>query len=153
MTRSTRRRLAVPLGTRTETKNVNSLRSVERAVRYEISRHAAILDGGGSILQETRHWHEDTGITTSGRVKSDAEDYRYFPEPDLVPVAPTRETVAALRGTLPEPPGLRRKRLQSDWGYSDLEMRDVVNAGAVEPHRGDRGRRRQRRRGEEVVAG
>ena len=124
--------LAVPLGTRTETKNVNSLRSVERAVRYEISRHAAILDGGGSILQETRHWHEDTGITTSGRVKSDAEDYRYFPEPDLVPVAPTRETVEALRGTLPEPPGLRRKRLQSDWGYSDLEMRDVVNAGAVE---------------------
>ena len=122
----------MPLGTRTETKNVNSLRSVERAVRYEISRHAAILDGGGSILQETRHWHEDTGITTSGRVKSDAEDYRYFPEPDLVPVAPTRETVEALRGTLPEPPGLRRKRLQSDWGYSDLEMRDVVNAGAVE---------------------
>ena len=96
--------LAVPLGTRTETKNVNSLRSVERAVRYEISRHAAILDGGGSILQETRHWHEDTGITTSGRVKSDAEDYRYFPEPDLVPVAPTRETVEALRGTLPENP-------------------------------------------------
>lgn len=124
--------LAVRLGTRTETKNVNSLRSVERAVRYEISRHAAILDGGGSILQETRHWHEDTGVTTSGREKSDAEDYRYFPEPDLVPVAPTRETVEALRGTLPEPPGERRKRLQSTWGYSDLEMRDVLNAGAVE---------------------
>ncbi|NUR14931.1 MAG: Asp-tRNA(Asn)/Glu-tRNA(Gln) amidotransferase GatCAB subunit B, partial [Dermatophilaceae bacterium] len=124
--------LAVPLGTRTETKNVNSLRSVERAVRYEISRHAAILDGGGAILQETRHWHEDTGITTSGRVKSDAEDYRYFPEPDLVPVAPPRETVEALRATLPENPAARRKRLQSDWGYSDLEMRDVVNAGAVE---------------------
>jgi aspartyl-tRNA(Asn)/glutamyl-tRNA(Gln) amidotransferase subunit B len=124
--------LAVPLGTRTETKNVNSLRSVERAVRYEICRHAAILDEGGSILQETRHWHEDTGITTAGRVKSDADDYRYFPEPDLVPVAPTRETVDALRGTLPEPPGERRKRLQQDWGFSDLEMRDVVNAGAVE---------------------
>ena len=76
------------LGTRTETKNVNSFRSVERAVRYEMQRHAAILDAGGSILQETRHWHEDTGITTSGREKSDAEDYRYFPEPDLVPVAP-----------------------------------------------------------------
>ena len=124
--------LAVPLGTRTETKNVNSLRSVERAVRYEIARHAAILDGGGSILQETRHWHEDTGITTSGRVKSDAEDYRYFPEPDLVPVAPTAETVEALRGTLPEPPAQRRRRLQTDWGFSDLEMRDVVNAGAVQ---------------------
>jgi aspartyl-tRNA(Asn)/glutamyl-tRNA(Gln) amidotransferase subunit B len=124
--------LAVPLGTRTETKNVNSLRSVERAVRYEICRHAAILEDGRSILQETRHWHEDTGITTSGRVKSDADDYRYFPEPDLVPVAPTRETVDALRETLPEPPGERRKRLQQDWGYSDLEMRDVVNAGAVQ---------------------
>lgn len=123
---------AVPLGTRTETKNVNSLRSVERAVRYEITRHAAILDKGDKILQETRHWHEDTGVTTSGREKSDADDYRYFPEPDLVPVAPTAETVEALRGTLPEPPAQRRRRLQADWGYSDLEMRDVMNAGAVE---------------------
>jgi aspartyl-tRNA(Asn)/glutamyl-tRNA(Gln) amidotransferase subunit B len=122
----------VPFGTRTETKNVNSLRSVERAVRYEISRHAAILSAGGSILQETRHWHEDTGVTTSGREKSDAEDYRYFPEPDLVPVAPPAEWVDQLRGTLPENPAARRKRLQSDWGYSDLEMRDVLNAGAVE---------------------
>ena len=121
----------VPLGTRTETKNVNSLRSVERAIRYEITRHAAVLDKGEKIIQETRHWHEDTGVTTSGREKSDADDYRYFPEPDLVPVAPTRETVEELRGTLPEEPGLRRKRLQGDWGYSDLEMRDVMNAGAV----------------------
>jgi len=78
----------------------NSLRSVERAVRYEISRHAAVLAGGGSILQETRHWHEDTGVTTSGREKSDAEDYRYFPEPDLVPVAPSREWVDELRQDL-----------------------------------------------------
>jgi aspartyl-tRNA(Asn)/glutamyl-tRNA(Gln) amidotransferase subunit B len=121
----------VPLGTRTETKNVNSLRSVERAIRYEITRHAAVLDRGDKITQETRHWHEDTGVTTSGREKSDAEDYRYFPEPDLVPVAPTCETVEELRGTLPEPPSERRRRLQSDWGYSDLEMRDVMNAGAV----------------------
>jgi aspartyl-tRNA(Asn)/glutamyl-tRNA(Gln) amidotransferase subunit B len=121
----------VPLGTRTETKNVNSLRSVERAVRYEMTRHAAVLNGGGSILQETRHWHEDTGVTTSGRVKSDADDYRYFPEPDLVPVAPTRARVEELRATMPEPPAERRRRLQSDWGYSDMEMRDVMNAGAV----------------------
>lgn len=124
--------LAVPLGTRTETKNVNSLRSVERAVRYEVCRHAAVLTSGGSILQETRHWHEDTGITTSGREKSDAEDYRYFPEPDLVPVAPSREWVEQLRATLPEPPAQRRKRLQGEWGYSDLEMRDVLNAGATQ---------------------
>jgi len=120
----------VPLGTRTETKNVNSLRSVERAVRFEMTRHAAVLDSGASILQETRHWHEDTGVTTSGRVKSDVDDYRYFPEPDLVPVAPTRERVEELRATMPEPPAERRRRLQNDWGYSDMEMRDVMNAGA-----------------------
>ncbi|MFW5468933.1 Asp-tRNA(Asn)/Glu-tRNA(Gln) amidotransferase subunit GatB [Knoellia sp. CPCC 206435] len=120
------------LGTRSETKNVNSLRSVERAVRYEMCRHGAILDAGRSVVQETRHWHEDTGVTTSGREKSDADDYRYFPEPDLVPLAPTRETVEALRQTLPEPPAQRRRRLQSDWGFADLEMRDVVNAGLVE---------------------
>lgn len=120
------------LGTRTETKNVNSLRSVERAVRYEMSRHAAVLDAGGKILQETRHWHEDTGVTTSGREKSDAEDYRYFPEPDLVPVAPSREWVEELRGTLPENPTVRRARLQAEWGFSDLEMRDTVGAGALD---------------------
>jgi aspartyl-tRNA(Asn)/glutamyl-tRNA(Gln) amidotransferase subunit B len=120
------------LGTRTETKNVNSLRSVERAVRYEITRHAAILDAGRAVFQETRHWHEDTGVTTAGRPKSDADDYRYFPEPDLVPVAPSREDVERLRATLPENPAERRRRLQAAWGYSDLEMRDVVNAGALD---------------------
>jgi aspartyl-tRNA(Asn)/glutamyl-tRNA(Gln) amidotransferase subunit B len=119
------------LGTRTETKNVNSLRSVERAVRYEIGRQAALLEAGVPIVQETRHWHEDTGVTTSGREKSDAEDYRYFPEPDLVPVAPSREWVEELRATLPEPPRERRARLQRDWGFSDLEMRDTVGAGAL----------------------
>ncbi|MCL3860490.1 Asp-tRNA(Asn)/Glu-tRNA(Gln) amidotransferase subunit GatB [Actinotalea sp. K2] len=121
-----------PLGTRTETKNVNSFRSIERAVRYEVSRQAAVLDAGGTVIQETRHWHEDTGTTTSGRVKSDAEDYRYFPEPDLVPVAPSREWVEEIRATLPESPPIRRRRLQAEWGYADAEMRDVVNAGAVE---------------------
>jgi aspartyl-tRNA(Asn)/glutamyl-tRNA(Gln) amidotransferase subunit B len=119
------------LGTRTETKNVNSLRSVERAVRYEMQRHAAVLRSGRTILQETRHWHEDTGVTTSGREKSDADDYRYFPEPDLVPVAPSREWVDELRGTLPEPPRERLARLQGEWGFSDLEMRDTVGAGAL----------------------
>jgi aspartyl-tRNA(Asn)/glutamyl-tRNA(Gln) amidotransferase subunit B len=125
--------LDTPLGTRTETKNVNSLRSVERAATYEIQRQAALLAEGGSILQETRHWHEDTGVTTSGREKSDAEDYRYFPEPDLVPVAPAREWVEELRTTLPEDPREKRARLQAEWGFTDLEMRDVVAAGAV-PH-------------------
>ncbi|MFH5823990.1 Asp-tRNA(Asn)/Glu-tRNA(Gln) amidotransferase subunit GatB [Georgenia sp. AZ-5] len=119
-----------PLGTRTETKNVNSFRSVERAVRYEISRQAALLDAGEQVLQETRHWHEDSGTTSSGRVKSDAEDYRYFPEPDLVPLAPPREWVEQIRANLPELPALRRRRLEAEWGYSDAEMRDLVNAGA-----------------------
>ncbi|WP_235734665.1 Asp-tRNA(Asn)/Glu-tRNA(Gln) amidotransferase subunit GatB [Nocardioides alcanivorans] len=120
------------LGTRTETKNVNSLRSVERAVGYEMRRHALVLGGGEKILQETRHWHEDTSVTTSGRPKSDADDYRYFPEPDLVPVAPTRAWVEELRATLPEFPWLRRARLQAEWGFSDMEMRDTVGAGAFD---------------------
>ena len=120
------------LGTRTETKNVNSFRSVERAVRFEMSRHAGVLDSQEKVLQETRHWHEDTGITTSGREKSDAEDYRYFPEPDLVPMAPAREWVEELRGTLPENPTQKRARLQAEWGFSDLEMRDTVGAGALD---------------------
>lgn len=121
-----------PLGTRTETKNVNSFRSVERAVRYEVSRQAGVLDDGIAIVQETRHWHEDTGTTAAGRVKSDAEDYRYFPEPDLVPIAPDRAWVEEIRASLPELPAARRRRLQNEWEYADAEMRDVVNAGAVE---------------------
>jgi aspartyl-tRNA(Asn)/glutamyl-tRNA(Gln) amidotransferase subunit B len=119
-----------PLGTRTETKNVNSFRSVERAVRYEVSRQAGVLDAGGTVIQETRHWHEDSGTTSPGRVKSDAEDYRYFPEPDLVPIAPAREWVEEIRASLPEMPSVRRRRLQGEWGFADAEMRDLVNAGA-----------------------
>jgi len=119
-------------GTRTETKNVNSLRSVERAVRHEIERQAAVLSGGAVIVQETRHWHEDTGKTTPGRTKEEAEDYRYFPEPDLAPVAASPQWVDRLRDTLPEPPAERRARLQELWGFTDLEMRDVVNAEAVD---------------------
>ncbi|AIY18383.1 Asp-tRNA(Asn)/Glu-tRNA(Gln) amidotransferase subunit GatB [Pimelobacter simplex] len=120
------------LGTRSETKNVNSLRSVERAVRFEMARHAGILLGGGAVLQETRHFHENDGSTSSGREKSDAEDYRYFPEPDLVPVAPSREWVEELRATLPENPATKRVRLQGEWGFTDLEMRDTVGAGALD---------------------
>jgi aspartyl-tRNA(Asn)/glutamyl-tRNA(Gln) amidotransferase subunit B len=120
------------LGTRTETKNVNSLRSIERAVRYEIQRQAAILAKGGSIIQETRHWHEDKGSTSSGRPKSDADDYRYFPEPDLVPVQPAKEWIEELRAKLPEKPSDRRKRVQAEWGFADLEFRDVVNADLID---------------------
>jgi aspartyl-tRNA(Asn)/glutamyl-tRNA(Gln) amidotransferase subunit B len=123
---------SAPLGTRSETKNVNSLRSVERAVRYEISRQAALLTAGERVVQETRHWHEDTGVTTSGRSKEQAEDYRYFPEPDLVPIAPDPAWVEKLKFELPEHPALRRARLYADWGFTELEMRDVIGAGAVD---------------------
>jgi len=119
------------LGTRTETKNVNSLRSVERAIRYEIQRQAAILAKGGTIIQETRHWHEDTGVTSAGRPKSDADDYRYFPEPDLLPVEPSAELIAELRAALPEAPSVRFKRLKAEWGFSDLEFQDVQNSGLL----------------------
>src|SRR6202007_542557 len=118
-------------GTRTETKNVNSLKSVEDAVRYEMQRQGAVLTSGGRITQESRHFHEDA-YTRPGRAKETAQDYRYFPEPDLEPVAPSRELVEQLRQTIPELPWLSRKRIQEDWGVSDEVMRDLVNAGAVE---------------------
>ena len=121
-----------PLGTRTETKNVNSFRGIASAVRYEMQRQAQILADGGTILQETRHYHEEDGSTSSGREKSDSEDYRYFPEPDLVPIRPDRAWVEELRASLPELPVAKRRRLRSEWGYADMEMRDVINAGALE---------------------
>ena len=120
------------LGTRTETKNVNSLRSVERALTYEIQRQGEVLASGGRVLQETRHWHEDGGYTSPGRSKEQAEDYRYFPEPDLVPVAPSPEWVEELRLTLPEPPAERRRRLVAAWGFTELEMRDVAGTGSLD---------------------
>jgi len=121
-----------PWGTRSETKNVNSLRSVERAVRSEIERQAEVLSTGGRVIQETRHFHEDTGRSTSGRSKEQAEDYRYFPEPDLVPVAPSLEWIEELRSTLPELPKLKRARLQDEWQISAFDLASVVNAGALE---------------------
>ncbi|MDD7384123.1 MAG: Asp-tRNA(Asn)/Glu-tRNA(Gln) amidotransferase subunit GatB [Actinomycetaceae bacterium] len=120
-----------PLGTRTETKNVNSFRGIESTIRFEIQRQAAILARGGEILQETRHYEED-GTTSPGRVKSDADDYRYFPEPDLVPLTPSRQWVESLRDSLPELPRARRHRLQEEWKLSDAQMRDIVNAGALD---------------------
>ncbi|MCK2021860.1 Asp-tRNA(Asn)/Glu-tRNA(Gln) amidotransferase subunit GatB [Microbacterium sp. 22179] len=129
---SLRRRGEEKLGTRTETKNVNSMRSVERAVRYEIQRQAQILADGGSITQETRHWHEDTGTTSPGRPKSDADDYRYFPEPDLLPVEPAAALIEELRAALPEQPVARRRRLMTEWGFTDLEFQDVRNGGILD---------------------
>ncbi len=119
-------------GTRTETKNVNSLRSVERAVRSEMIRQAGVLDAGGRIIQETRHFHEESGDTTSGRSKEEATDYRYFPEPDLVPLAPDVAWVTELKAALPALPRQRRLQLQEAWGIGDFDMRSIVNADAVD---------------------
>ena len=119
-------------GTRTETKNVNSLRSVERAVRFEIERQAAVLDSGGRVILQTRHLHEDTGTTTPGRSKEEAQDYRYFPEPDLVPVAPPADWVEQIKAALPETPSARRARLQAEWDLSEADMTALANAGALD---------------------
>ena len=120
-----------PWGTRTETKNVNSLRSVERAVRSEMLRQADVLTAGGRIVQETRHFQEQTGDTRSGRSKEEATDYRYFPEPDLVPMAPDPEWVERLKGGLPELPAARRARLRDELGLSDEDLAKMTNAGVV----------------------
>ena len=120
------------LGTRSETKNVNSLRSIERAVQSEIERHANLLSKGERVVQETRHFLEDSGLTRPGRSKEQAEDYRYFPEPDLVPVAPTKELIESLRKKLPEKPSERRKRLQQEWNVPDKEMTAMVNADLLD---------------------
>ena len=116
------------LGIRSETKNVNSLRSVERAVTGEIIRHANRLESGEKIVQETRHFLEESGETRPGRSKEQAEDYRYFPEPDLVPVAPDAKWIEELRALLPEKPADRRKRLQTAWAVPDKEMNAMINA-------------------------
>ena len=116
------------LGTRSETKNVNSLRSVERAVIGEVIRQANRLEDGERIIQETRHFLEESGQTRPGRSKEQAEDYRYFPEPDLVPVVPDAKWIEELKKTLPEKPADRRKRLQTTWSVPDKEMEAMVNA-------------------------
>jgi len=105
------RRPGEPLGTRCEVKNVNSLRSLGRAIEYEAARQAQLIESGQQVEQQTRHWHENEGRTSFGRVKSDADDYRYFPEPDLVPVDPSEEWKDAVRDALPMLPAARRERL------------------------------------------
>jgi aspartyl-tRNA(Asn)/glutamyl-tRNA(Gln) amidotransferase subunit B len=122
----------IKFGTRSETKNVNSLRSVERAVRSEMLRHGSLLDEGKRVIQETRHFHENTGETTAGRSKEQAEDYRYFPEPDLAPVTPSKDFIEKIRSSLPEKPSTRRKRLQENWQVPDKEMAAMINADVLD---------------------
>jgi len=119
-------------GTRTETKNVNSLRSVERAVLAEVVRQAPLLEAGERIRQETRHWHENDGVTSPGRSKEEATDYRYFPEPDLVPLALDAAYVDEVRGGLAETPAERRARLVGLHGWTELEVRQLAAAGVLD---------------------
>ncbi|GAA2024429.1 Asp-tRNA(Asn)/Glu-tRNA(Gln) amidotransferase subunit GatB [Yaniella flava] len=123
---------AATFGTRTETKNVNSTRAVAAAVESEIIRQAKVLDAGETIVQETRHWDEEARSTRSGRPKSDADDYRYFSDPDLVPIVTDAAWIERLRAELPENPVQRRRRLREEWAFSESEFRDVVAAGILD---------------------
>jgi aspartyl-tRNA(Asn)/glutamyl-tRNA(Gln) amidotransferase subunit B len=114
-------------GTRAEIKNLNSLRSLLRAVEYETDRQSALIEADERVVQETRHWDEDRGVTISGRSKEEAHDYRYFPEPDLVPVMPTDEMRARVHASMPELPAARRARLVDEWGIKDEDARVLVD--------------------------
>ena len=122
---------ATEFGTKTEVKNMNSFRAVYRALEYEIARQTALLEEGGRVVQETRGWVDDRGVTVSQRSKEFAHDYRYFPEPDLPPVFVSREWVAELRGRLPELPDARRERYQHDYGLSAYDAGQLVAAPAM----------------------
>jgi aspartyl-tRNA(Asn)/glutamyl-tRNA(Gln) amidotransferase subunit B len=115
-----------PFGTRCEIKNLNSLRSLGRAIDYEVARQIQILEEGGRIVQETRHWNEDEGRTVGGRAKEEANDYRYFQEPDLVPLAPDEAWQASVRAALPELPAARRERLAAAAGVEPAATAVVV---------------------------
>ncbi len=116
------------LGTRAEIKNMNSVRSLGRAIEYEVARQVEVLESGGRVVQETRHWDEAAGVTQGMRSKEGSEDYRYFPEPDLVPVAPTEEMRAAARAAVGELPAARRDRLVAEWGITETDARTLLES-------------------------
>ncbi len=116
-------------GTRVEVKNMNSLRSLYRAVGYEIDRQTVLLDAGEEVVQETRHWDEAAGATSTLRAKEEAFDYRYFPDPDLVPIAPDAAWIEELRAGLPELPAEIRARLTSTYGLGAEQAVTLVDAG------------------------
>jgi aspartyl-tRNA(Asn)/glutamyl-tRNA(Gln) amidotransferase subunit B len=118
---------ATEFGTRAEIKNLNSLRSLLRAIDYEADRQWSLTQAGEKVVQETRHWDEEAGRTISGRSKEEAHDYRYFPEPDLVPVEPTQEMRDRVRATMPELPGARRTRYVEQWGIGAEDARVLVD--------------------------
>jgi aspartyl-tRNA(Asn)/glutamyl-tRNA(Gln) amidotransferase subunit B len=116
-------------GTRVEVKNMNSLRSLGRAITYEITRQAEVLSSGDPVVQETRHWDEDEGHTSPLRSKESVDDYRYFPDPDLLPVQPDPAWVAELRDALPELPAVTRARLVSEYVLPPQQVAVLVDSG------------------------
>ena len=119
------------LGTRTEMKNINSFKALEDAINYEIERQADVLDDGGKIIQETRTWNPEKGITQSMRSKEDAHDYRYMPEPDLPPIITSAEEIESFRKSLPELPDARRERLIKEYGLSDYDAGIITSSRAM----------------------
>ncbi len=119
------------LGTRTEMKNINSFKALEDAINYEIERQAEVLDDGGKIIQETRTWNPEKGITQSMRNKENAQDYRYMPEPDLPPIITTDEEIENFRKSLPELPDARRARLINDLGLSEYDAGIITSSRAM----------------------
>lgn len=119
------------LGTKTELKNLNSFRALQRAVEYEIERQASVLDDGGQIIQETRTWDDNKGITLSLRSKEEAHDYRYFPEPDLVPLVIDRQWVERVREQLPELPDARKQRLVAEFGLPAYDAAIITSSKAL----------------------
>jgi len=125
-------RPGTPYGTRCEIKNVNSVRSIGRAIEYEARRQIDLIEAGEQVQQQTRHWDEADGRTHTLRTKEDADDYRYFPEPDLVPLAPDPSWVERLRAELPELPAVHRARIRNRLGVSAEDMQQMANAGVVD---------------------
>ncbi len=128
---SVRRVGVTDFGTRCEIKNLNSLKSLRDAMDYEAKRQIEVLEEGGLVIQQTRLWNENEGHTASMRSKEEAYDYRYFSEPDLVPVAPTDALRAHVHATMPELPAARRNRLMSDWGVSETDARTLLSTDGL----------------------
>jgi len=118
-------------GTRAEIKNINSFRFVEKAIEYEIKRQIKVIEDGGTVIQETRLWDSTKGITESMRSKEEAHDYRYFPDPDLVPITVEQATIDEIRAGLPELPDAKRKRFVSDFGLPELDADLLTSEKAV----------------------
>ena len=115
-------------GTRTEVKNMNSFKNVERAINYEIERQRNVIESGDKVVQETRMWDATTSSTKSMRTKEDAMDYRYFPEPDLIPLKITQEYIDSVKSSMPELPSIRRKRFLEQYDVTQDDAQTLTSS-------------------------